>query len=98
VGSVDDFYKAVEKNENYFKGLYNKAASEDKKLSFCIEIENGNIKAGLQSFDNAHAFYASKGCDNVIVLYSEFYPNGLRIQGAGAGTKQTASGLLNDIL
>jgi aspartokinase/homoserine dehydrogenase 1 len=97
-GTVDDFYRAVEKNEAYFKDLYEQAAREQKKLSFCIEIENGHIKAGLQSFDRSHAFSATKGCDNVIILYSDFYPDGMRIQGAGAGTKQTASGLLNDIL
>ncbi|MDR2802137.1 MAG: hypothetical protein LBB31_02835, partial [Prevotellaceae bacterium] len=98
LGSVDDFYRSVEKNEDYFKALYEKAAQENKKLAFCIEIENGHIKAGLQSFDHSHAFSAAKGCDNVIILYSDFYPDGMRIQGAGAGTKQTASGLLNDIL
>ena len=97
-GSVDDFYKSVEKNESYFKGLYDKAAQDGKKLAYCIEIENQSIKAGLQSFENTHPFASSKGCDNVIILYSDFYPNGLRIQGAGAGMKQTASGLLNDIL
>ncbi|MDR2362395.1 MAG: bifunctional aspartate kinase/homoserine dehydrogenase I [Prevotellaceae bacterium] len=97
-GSVEVFYAAVEKHETFFKSLYDKAAGENKKLSFCIEIENGHIKAGVQRFDSEHPFYASKGSDNVIILYSEFYPNGLRIQGAGAGTKQTASGLLNDIL
>ncbi|MDR1406072.1 MAG: bifunctional aspartate kinase/homoserine dehydrogenase I [Prevotellaceae bacterium] len=97
-GNVDDFYRTVEKNEAYFRALYEKAAGANKKLSFCIEIENGHIKAGLQSFDSSHAFCASNGCDNVIILYSDFYPNGMRIQGAGAGTKQTASGLLNDIL
>jgi aspartokinase/homoserine dehydrogenase 1 len=98
VGSVEDFYKSVEKNESYFKGLYNKAAQDGKKLAYCIEIENQNIKAGLRSFDHTHPFASTKGCDNVIILYSDFYPNGMRIQGAGAGMKQTASGLLNDIL
>ena len=88
----------MEAHEAAFKALYEKAAAEGKKLSFCIEIENGHIKAGVQRFDRSHPFYAYKGSDNVIILYSEFYPNGLRIQGAGAGTKQTASGLLNDIL
>jgi homoserine dehydrogenase len=78
--------------------LYDKAAQAGKKLAFCIEIENGSIKAGLRSFENTHPFASSKGCDNVIILYSDFYPNGMRIQGAGAGVKQTASGLLNDIL
>ncbi|MDR0667198.1 MAG: bifunctional aspartate kinase/homoserine dehydrogenase I [Prevotellaceae bacterium] len=97
-GSVDDFYAAMEAHEATFKALYDNAAAEGKKLSFCIEIENGHIKAGVQRFDRSHPFYASKGSDNVIILYSEFYPHGLRIQGAGAGTKQTASGLLNDIL
>jgi aspartokinase/homoserine dehydrogenase 1 len=98
IGSVDDFYKAVEKNEPYFKELYEKAAKAGKKSAYCIEIENGIIKAGLREFKNTHPFASSKDCDNVIILYSDFYPNGMRIQGAGAGMKQTASGLLNDIL
>jgi aspartokinase/homoserine dehydrogenase 1 len=97
-GTVDDFYRSVEKHEPYFKGLYDTAARQGKRLAFCIEIENQSIRAGLQSFDGTHPFASSTGCDNVIILYSDFYPSGLRIQGAGAGMMQTASGLLNDIL
>ncbi|MBR4094932.1 MAG: hypothetical protein IKK23_05965 [Bacteroidales bacterium] len=33
-----------------------------------------------------------------MVITTEYYPQGVVIKGAGAGARQTASGLLNDIL
>ena len=39
-----------------------------------------------------------KGTDNAIMITTGDYPSPMLIQGAGAGTRQTAGGLLNDIM
>ena len=42
--------------------------------------------------------YWLRGTDNAAVITTEDYPSPLLIQGAGAGARQTAGGLLGDIL
>jgi aspartokinase/homoserine dehydrogenase 1 len=97
-GDVENFYSMIEKNEIYFKNLYNDAKAANKKLQFIASIRNGKAKTGLEKIDETHPFYNLDGTDNSILLYTDFYQSPLRIQGAGAGAKQTASGILNDIL
>ncbi|MDL2296930.1 hypothetical protein LJC37_03130, partial [Bacteroidales bacterium OttesenSCG-928-E04] len=97
-GSVDEFYNAMEKMENYFRQLYIKAANDKKRIAFGVDIAENITQVGVGKFDLSHPFTSSTGTDCVIVIYSDFYPNGLRIVGAGAGTWQTASGLLHNII
>ncbi|MDR0754969.1 MAG: bifunctional aspartate kinase/homoserine dehydrogenase I [Prevotellaceae bacterium] len=97
-GDVENFYSMLQKNEPYFKKLYSEAKNENKKLRFMASIKNGKAKTGLEKIDTNHPFYNLNGTDNAILLYTDFYKSPLRIQGAGAGAKQTASGILNDIL
>jgi aspartokinase/homoserine dehydrogenase 1 len=97
-GSMDDFYAIVEKNEAYFQTLYNDAAQENKKLRFVASIRNGKAKIGLETIDETHPFYNLNGTYNAVLLYTDFYSLPIRIQGAGAGARQTASGILNDVL
>ncbi|MDR0419961.1 MAG: bifunctional aspartate kinase/homoserine dehydrogenase I [Prevotellaceae bacterium] len=97
-GSVEDFYLITQKNEPYFKKIYDEANAENKKLRFTASIKDGKAKICLEKIDSAHPFYNLDGTDNAALLYTDFYQSPLRIQGAGAGAKQTASGILNDIL
>ncbi|MDR2292646.1 MAG: bifunctional aspartate kinase/homoserine dehydrogenase I [Prevotellaceae bacterium] len=97
-GDVENFYSMLQKNEPYFKKLYDDAKNENKKLRFIASIRNEKAKTGLEKIDSNHPFYNLDGTDNAILLYTDFYQSPLRIQGAGAGAKQTASGILNDIL
>jgi aspartokinase/homoserine dehydrogenase 1 len=97
-GDVENFYSIIQKNEPYFKKLYDDAKAENKKLRFMASIINGKARIGLEKIDRTHPFYNLDGTDNAVLLYSDFYRSPLRIHGAGAGTKQTASGILNDIL
>ena len=97
-GSREDFYASLEKNEPYFKRLYDQAAENGKKLVYIIDIGNGKVKTGLSCVEREHPFYSLRGTDNAIILTTDYYPDGLRIIGAGAGALQTASGVLNDIL
>jgi aspartokinase/homoserine dehydrogenase 1 len=98
-GSVADFYKAMEKEEAHFKKLYDAAAGEGKKLKFVAVYENGRASVGLQHIGPAHDFYHLYGKDNIVVFYTDRYPEQpLVIKGAGAGAEVTASGVFADII
>ena len=68
------------------------------KLRYVAEYSNGYYFIGLKEYDHSHPFYNVNGTDNCIIIKTGLYPRGIVIKGAGAGTKQTAQGLLNDII
>ncbi len=96
------FYNALEAEEPVLKAAYENAASNGKKLRFMAILDkNGETpeyKIALTEVDSSHPFYSLEGSDNAMVITTEYYPQGVVIKGAGAGARQTASGLLNDIL
>jgi bifunctional aspartokinase / homoserine dehydrogenase 1 len=98
-GSVADFYIAMTKEENHFKKIYDEAAASGKKLKFVAKYENGKAEVGLQHIDPQHNLYHLYGKDNVVLFYTDRYPEQpLVIKGAGAGAEVTASGVFADII
>ena len=99
VGSVDDFYKEMEKQEKHFKEIYQQAAVAGKKLKFVAKYEGGKAAVGLQHVDAQSDFYHLYGKDNVVLFYTNRYPDQpLVVKGAGAGAEVTASGVFADII
>jgi aspartokinase/homoserine dehydrogenase 1 len=99
VGSVDDFYKEMEKQEKHFKEIYQQAAAAGKKLKFVAKYEGGKASVGLQHVDAQSDFYHLYGKDNVVLFYTNRYPDQpLVVKGAGAGAEVTASGVFADII
>jgi aspartokinase/homoserine dehydrogenase 1 len=99
IGTVPDFYLAMEKEELHFKKLYDAAAAEGKKLKFVASYENGKASVGLQHVGPSHDFYHLYGKDNIVLFYTDRYPEQpLVIKGAGAGAEVTASGVFADII
>jgi aspartokinase/homoserine dehydrogenase 1 len=99
VGSVDDFYKEMEKQEKHFKEIYQQAAEAGKKLKFVAKYEGGKASVGLQHVDAQSDFYHLYGKDNVVLFYTNRYPDQpLVVKGAGAGAEVTASGVFADII
>ena len=99
VGSVDDFYKEMEKQEMHFKEIYQKAAAAGKKLKFVARYADGKAAVGLQHVDAQSDFYHLYGKDNVVLFYTNRYPDQpLVVKGAGAGAEVTASGVFADII
>jgi bifunctional aspartokinase / homoserine dehydrogenase 1 len=97
VGSVEDFYRSMEKHEDHFKNLYNKAGSD--KLKFVASFENGKASVGLQHIGPQHDLYHLYGKDNIVLFYTDRYiEQPLVIKGAGAGADVTASGVFGDII
>lgn len=98
-GSVDDFYRSMEKHEEHFKNLYHKANSSGCKLKFVATYENGKAAVGLQPIGPDHDFYHLYGKDNIVLFFTDRYTEQpLVIKGAGAGAAVTAAGVFADII
>lgn len=98
-GSVADFYACMLAHEAHFNGLYTAAAAKGMKLKFVATFVEGKASVGLQEIDPAHNLYHLYGKDNVVLFYTDRYPEQpLVVKGAGAGADVTASGVFADIL
>ena len=97
--SVDDFYDSLIKEEAHFQKLYASAKANNCQLKYVAEYKNGKAKVGLREIPKDHPFYNLKGKDNIVMFYTERYPEQpLIVKGAGAGADVTASGLFADII
>ena len=97
--SIDDFFKELEKNEDYFKAMYKHANDAGRKLKVVASMNNGALKVELKEIESDSAFYHLQGKDNIIALYTDRYETEpLIIKGAGAGALVTASGVFSDLM
>ena len=99
--TVEELYKRLLEHEDHFKQLFKKANEQGKKLKFVASFdkESGHAEIGLQAYSAEHPFYSLKGKDNVVLFYTKRYHDyPLIVQGAGAGSAVTASGIFADIL
>lgn len=95
----DDFFESLKKYESDFQELYAEAIKNDSKLKYVAQYEDGNASVGLQQIAKGHDFYNLEGSDNIVLFYTERYPNQpMIIKGAGAGADVTASGIFADII
>jgi len=94
-----DFFASLKKHENDFQKLYADAQKADSKLKYVAQYEDGKASVGLQQIPKGHDFYNLEGSDNIVLFYTERYPNQpMIIKGAGAGAEVTASGIFADII
>ncbi len=97
--SVDDFYKTLKSDEAYFQELYASAKRNNCQLKYVAEFKDGKAKVGLREIPEGHPFYNLEGKDNIVMFYTQRYPEQpLIVKGAGAGADVTASGLFADII
>lgn len=98
-GTVEDFYEAMEKEEAHFRKILDAAKAAGKKLKFVASYDKGKAAVGLQQVDEQSDFYHLYGKDNVVLFYTDRYPEQpLVVKGAGAGAAVTASGVFADII
>ena len=103
---AQEFYAKLEEYEPTLKEQYTTAAAKGEKLRFIAALDatertaSGKPKCtiSLRSIGKEHPFYTLEGTDNAVIIESDYYPNAIVIKGAGAGARQTAGGVLNDIL
>jgi len=99
LGSVEDFYAEMERQESHFKSLYQAAAKAGNKLKFVARYQDGKASVGLQQVQAQQDFYHLYGKDNVVLFYTDRYTEQpLVVKGAGAGSDVTASGVFADII
>ncbi|MCR5888225.1 bifunctional aspartate kinase/homoserine dehydrogenase I [Hymenobacter sp. J193] len=98
-GDVPAFYEQLAVHEPHFRGLYDAAAAEGKKLRFVASFADGQARVGLQAVAPSHDLYSLQGKDNAVLFYTNRYvEQPLVIKGAGAGAEVTASGVFADVL
>jgi aspartokinase/homoserine dehydrogenase 1 len=98
-GDVEAFYQELAVHEPHFRALYEQAASQGKRLKFVAQYAEGQASVGLQSIAPGHDLYELRGKDNVVLFYTDRYPEQpLVVKGAGAGAEVTASGVFADII
>ncbi len=94
-----DFFRCLKEDERHFQKIYSDAIAAGSKLKYVAQFENGKASVGLQHIPKGHDFYTLEGSDNIVLFYTERYPNQpLIIKGAGAGADVTASGIFADII
>ncbi len=99
VKSIEEFFESLKNNEKHFQKLFADAKAEESKLKYVAQFENGKASVGLQKIGKGHDFYNLEGSDNIVLFYTERYPNlPMIIKGAGAGAEVTASGIFADII
>ena len=78
---------------------YAAASAAGRKLRYVASVDAaGHAVVGLQEVGPESPLFGLRGTDNAILITTGDYPSPMLIQGAGAGTRQTAGGLLNDVL
>ncbi len=98
-GNNKEFFASLRKHEDHFQKIYEAARKEDSKLKYVAQFESGSASVGLQKIPRGHDFYTLEGSDNIVLFYTERYPDQpMIIKGAGAGAEVTASGIFADII
>lgn len=81
------------------KERYEAARSRGMRIRYVATLErNGETRIELKGVGPDSPLYNLVGTDNAAIITTTDYPSPLVVQGAGAGPRQTAGGLLNDIL
>ncbi|WP_111307331.1 bifunctional aspartate kinase/homoserine dehydrogenase I [Confluentibacter sediminis] len=97
--SVDDFYQTLIADEAHYQNLYASAKAKGCQLKYVAQLNQGKASVSLQEIPSDHPFYNLKGKDNIVMFYTQRYPEQpMIIKGAGAGAEVTASGLFADII
>ncbi len=97
--TVDHFYETLKEDDAHFQQLLATANENGTRLKYVAQLEDGKLKVGLEEVLPSHPFYNLEGKDNIVLFYTNRYPEQpLIIKGAGAGGDVTASGLFSDII
>ncbi|WP_223548080.1 bifunctional aspartate kinase/homoserine dehydrogenase I [Aestuariivivens sp. NBU2969] len=97
--TVDDFFQTLITDEVHYQNLYASAKAKRCQLKYVAQFNNGKASVGLQEIPEGHPFYNLEGKDNIVMFYTQRYPEQpMIIKGAGAGADVTASGLFADII
>ncbi len=92
------FFDKLEEYEDKIARMFRESKAKGERLRYVAKISKTECKIGIESLKPEHPLYNICGRDNAVSIYSRDYTSPLRIIGAGAGARQTATGVFNDIL
>ncbi|KAI7872920.1 homoserine dehydrogenase-domain-containing protein [Spinellus fusiger] len=100
VASAEEFMAQLPSFDGYFAALNEEAKKENKVLRCVglVDVKGGKSGVQLTKYPASHPFASLQGSDNIIKFTTEYFPNGLIIQGAGAGAAVTAFGIFSDLI
>lgn len=97
--NVDDFFASLQTHESHFEQILKEAKDKNCRLKYVAQYESESAQVGLQHIPSDHPFYNLEGSDNIVLFYTDRYPEQpLIVKGAGAGAAVTASGIFADII
>jgi aspartokinase/homoserine dehydrogenase 1 len=98
-GSVEEFFAELEKSDQHFDELREKAEKAGNLLRYIATLDDGTATIALQAVDEEHPFYHLHGNENIISITTERYrEKPIVIKGPGAGADVTAAGVFADII
>ncbi|KAI8968271.1 homoserine dehydrogenase-domain-containing protein [Mycotypha africana] len=99
VATADEFMTKLPEFDDHFSKLNEDAKKEGKVLRYVGVVDpKGNSGVKLMKYPADHPFAGLQGSDNIIKFTTKYFPNGIIIQGAGAGGPPTAYGIFSDLL
>ncbi|KAG2198909.1 hypothetical protein INT47_010314 [Mucor saturninus] len=100
IKSADEFMAKLPEFDEHFEKLNSEALKEGKVLRYVglVDVKSGQSGVKLTKYPGTHPFASLQGSDNIIKFTTRNCPNGVIIQGAGAGAAVTAYGIFTDLI
>jgi homoserine dehydrogenase len=98
--NADDFFEQMKELDAEFKNKKDSAKQKGNTLKYIASYDavQKSLSVEMKEINKSHPFYNINGTNNVIAITTDIYDEPVILTGYGAGTFQTASGILNDIL
>ncbi len=97
--TVEEFFAALEANNDHFAQKRDAATAEGKVLRFLATISDDKATVSLKAVDMSDPFYSLSGSDNMIVFTTaRYHDRPLVVKGPGAGAEVTAAGVFAEII
>lgn len=97
--SVDEFMESLDKDDKKYGDLVDQAMKKNQVLRYLIQVTPESASARLQSVSALSSFGSLKGTENRVEFHTEIFNSPpVAICGAGAGSENTAAGILADVL
>ncbi len=97
--SVDEFMESLDQDDEKYENLVKQAMKKNQVLRYLIQVTPENVSARLQSVSALSSFGSLKGTENRVEFHTNIFNSPpLAICGAGAGSENTAAGILADVL
>jgi homoserine dehydrogenase len=97
--SIPEFMQRTAELDPEYAAKVQSAAAEGEVLRYAATVGDGRCRVGLERVSREAPLGRLRGTDNIVVFNTARYnAQPLIVQGPGAGTELTASGVLADIL